>query len=149
MGGFSDLKRHQALKPENHMISECHQSKYFDMEHIPGIINRNEIFKKKMTDNIHFRNFIDSTMFSLQTFLKYRHNVPSHIISDENPSLLFHMVVTHSFRPYRTQIDHSRKNWSNHSGTIIGSQTNHVKRYSLHLSRQGGVDRSQVNEYWP
>ena len=102
MGGFSDLKRHEALKPKKHRISECHQSKYFDMEHIPGIINPNKIFKKEMKDNTHFRNFRDSTMFSLQTFLKYSHNFPSRIFSDENPSLLFHMVGTHSFRPYRT-----------------------------------------------
>ena len=36
-----------------------------------------------MNDNTHFRNIRYSVMVSLQTFLKYSHNVPSHIISSE------------------------------------------------------------------
>ena len=34
-----------------------------------------------MKDNTHFRNLRDSMMVSLQAFLKYNHNVPTHIIS--------------------------------------------------------------------
>ena len=36
-----------------------------------------------MKDNTHLINLIDSIMVSLQTFLKYSHNVPSHNISSE------------------------------------------------------------------
>ena len=36
---------------------------------------------KEMKDNTHFRNLRDSMMVSLQAFLKYNHNVPTHIIS--------------------------------------------------------------------
>ena len=48
-----------------------------DVEHIPGIINST----KEMKDNTHFRNLRESMMVSLQAFLKYYHNVPTHIIS--------------------------------------------------------------------
>ena len=63
------------------MVRECHQSKDVDVNHIPGIINPSEIFTKEMKDNTHFRNLRDSMMVSLQAFLKYSHNVPTHIIS--------------------------------------------------------------------
>ena len=53
------------------------------MEHILGIINPRDIFTKDMEYNTYFRNLRDSIMVSLQAFLKYSHNVPSHIISDE------------------------------------------------------------------
>ena len=33
-----------------------------------------------MKDNTHFRNLRDSMMVSLQAFLKYSHNVPTHNI---------------------------------------------------------------------
>ena len=36
-----------------------------------------------MKDNTHFRNLRDSMMVSLQDFLKYSHNIPSHIISSD------------------------------------------------------------------
>ena len=36
-----------------------------------------------MKDNTHFRNIRDSMMVSLQIFLEYSHNVPSHIIFSE------------------------------------------------------------------
>ena len=62
------------------MVYECHQSKYVDVEHIPVIINPSDIFTKDMKDNTHFINLRDSTMVSLKVFLKYSHNVPSHII---------------------------------------------------------------------
>ena len=62
------------------MVWECHQSKDVDVEHIPGIINPSNIFTKEMKDNTHFRNLRDSMMVSLQAFLKYKHNVPTHII---------------------------------------------------------------------
>ena len=35
---------------------------------------------KEMKDNTHFRNLRDSIMVSLQAFLKYNHNVPTHTI---------------------------------------------------------------------
>ena len=62
------------------MFQECHQSKYVDIEHIPGIINPSNIFTKEMKDNTHFRNLRDSMIVSLQEFLRYNHNVPTHII---------------------------------------------------------------------
>ena len=65
------------------MVHECHQSKDVHVEHIPGIINPSDILEKEMKDNTHFRNLRGSMMVSLQAFLKYSHNVPSHIISAE------------------------------------------------------------------
>ena len=63
------------------MVRECHPSKDVDVEHIPGIINPSDIFTKEIKDNTHFINLRDSMMVSLQVFLKYNHNVPTHIIS--------------------------------------------------------------------
>ena len=63
------------------MVRECHQSKGVDIEHIPGITNPSNIFAKERKDNTHFRNIRDSVMVSPQAFLKYNHNVPTHIIS--------------------------------------------------------------------
>ena len=55
--------------------------KKFEVEHIPGIINPSDIAMKEMKDNTHFRNLRDSLMVSLQAFLKYNQNFPTHIIS--------------------------------------------------------------------
>ena len=66
------------------MVQEFHQSKDVNVEHIPGIINPSDIFTKEMKDNTHFRNLRDSTMVSLQAFLKYNHNDTTHIISAKN-----------------------------------------------------------------
>ena len=63
------------------MVRESHQSKDVDVDQIPGIINPSKIFTKEMKDNTHFRNLRDSMMVSLQAFLKYSHNVTTHIIS--------------------------------------------------------------------
>ena len=63
------------------MVRECHQLKDVDVNHIPGIINLSDIFTKEIKDNTHFRNLRDFIMVSLQAFLKYSHNVPTHIIS--------------------------------------------------------------------
>ena len=63
------------------MVRECHQSKYVDFEHIPGIINPINIFTKEIKDNTHFRNIIDSMMVSLQAFHNYNNNYTTHIIS--------------------------------------------------------------------
>ena len=63
------------------MVREYHQSKYVDIEHIPGIINQIDIFTRDMKYNTHFRNCIDFMMVSLQEFLKYSDKFPSHIIS--------------------------------------------------------------------
>ena len=82
MDVFSDLKMHQALlNLRENMVHECYQSKDVDMEHIPCIINSIGVFTKEMKDNTHFRNLRDSMMVSLQAFLKYSHNITSHIIS--------------------------------------------------------------------
>ena len=62
------------------MVRECYQSKDVDVDHIPGIINPSNIFTKEMKDNAQFRNLRDSMMVSLQAFLKYSHNFPTHII---------------------------------------------------------------------
>ena len=51
-----------------------------NVDHVPGIINPSDIFTKEMKDNTHFRNLRDSMMVSLQAFLKYNHNIPTHII---------------------------------------------------------------------
>ena len=50
-------------------VSEFHQSKDMDFEHIPGIIIPSNIFTKEMKDNTHFRNLRDSMMVYLQAFL--------------------------------------------------------------------------------
>ena len=63
------------------MVRECYQSKDVDVNNIPGTTNPSEIFLKEMKDNTHFRNIRDSMMVSLQSFLKYIHNVSIHIIS--------------------------------------------------------------------
>ena len=62
------------------MGSECQESKDVDVDHIPGIINPSNILTKEMKDNRQFRNLRDSMMVYLQAFLKYSHNVPTHII---------------------------------------------------------------------
>ena len=61
----------------------CHHSKGIDVEPIPRIINPNDIFAKEVKDNTHFRNIRSPMIVSLQAFLNYNHNVPSHIIYDE------------------------------------------------------------------
>ena len=63
------------------MVFKCHQSIDVDVDHIPGIINNRNIFTKYMKDNTHFGNIRYSRMVSLQAFLKYSQNVPTHIIS--------------------------------------------------------------------
>ena len=75
------LKGIKHLNPRENIVRECHQSKDVDVDHIPGIINPSYIFTKEMKNNTHFRNLRDSMMLSLQAFLKYNYNVPTHIIS--------------------------------------------------------------------
>ena len=148
MDVFSDLKMHQALlNLRENMVHECHQSKDVDVEHILCIINPSDVFTKEMKDNTHFRNLRDLIMVSLQAFLEYSHNVPHISFLLKTPSLLFHTVRTYSSRQSGTQIEGSRTHRSKHSGNPIRSQTGRVKRSSFHFSQQGGVDRSQVNEY--
>ena len=67
------------------MVREFNQSKDFNVDHIPGIINPSDIFKKEMKDNTHFRNLRDSMMVSLQAFMKYSHKSPTHIVSGNKP----------------------------------------------------------------
>ena len=67
------------------MVCGFNQSKDFNVDHIPGIINPSDIFKKEMKDNTHFRNLIDFMMVSLQAFLKYSHKSPTHIGSGNTP----------------------------------------------------------------
>ena len=80
------------------MVRECHQSKDVDVDHIPGIINPSEKFTKEMKYNTHFRNLRDSMMFSLQEFLEYNHNVPTHIISD-NKILPYYSIQSEHIVP--------------------------------------------------
>ena len=68
------------LNLRENIVWECHQSRDVDVEHIPSIINSRNIFTKEMKGKTHFRNLIDSIMVSLQAFLKYNQNVPTHII---------------------------------------------------------------------
>ena len=77
------LKGIKNLNLREDMSHEYHQSKDVDVKHIPGIINTSNIFTNEMNDNTNFRNLRDSVMVSLQLFLKYSHNVPSHIVSSE------------------------------------------------------------------
>ena len=77
------------------MVRECHQSKNVDVVHTPGIINPSDIFTKEMKDNTHFRNLRDSMMVSLQAFLKYNHNVPTHIISANNILPYYYIMSKH------------------------------------------------------
>ena len=70
MGSFRDLRMNQSLKPQRKMVRGCHQSKDMDVDHVPGIINLSNIFKKEMKDNTHFINLRDFMMISLQAFLK-------------------------------------------------------------------------------
>ena len=67
------------------MVCECHQSKDFDVDHIPGIINPSDIFTKEIKDNTQFRNLRDSMMVSLQAFMKYSHKVTTYIIYGNKP----------------------------------------------------------------
>ena len=69
------------LNLQENMAQEFHQSKYVEVEHISGIINPSNIFRKEMRDNTHLSNIIASMMVSLQAFLKYSHNFPTRIIS--------------------------------------------------------------------
>ena len=62
-----------------------------DVDHIPGIINPSNIFTKEIKYNTHFGNIIVSVIVSLQDFLKYSHNFPSHIISAEK-ILLYYFI---------------------------------------------------------
>ena len=66
------------------MFRKCHQSKYVDVDHIPGTINPSGILTKEMKDSKHFENLRDSIMVSLQAVLKYCHNVTTHNISAKN-----------------------------------------------------------------
>ena len=85
------------------MVQECHQSKNVEVEHIPGIINPSDIFTKEMKDNTHFRNIRDSMMVSLQGFLKYSHNVPTHIIS-ANKILPYYSIRSEHIVPYSLEL---------------------------------------------
>ena len=69
------------LNLQGNMFRKCHQSKYVDVNHSPGIINPSNFFTREMKDNTHYRNIRDSMMVSLPAFLKYNHNVPTHIIT--------------------------------------------------------------------
>ena len=80
------------------MVCKCHQPKHVTVDHIPGIINPSDIFTKEMKDNTHFRNLIDSMMVSLQAFLKYSHNFPTHIIS-ANKILLYYFIRSEQIVP--------------------------------------------------
>ena len=80
------------------MVRECHQSKDVDVEHIPGIINPSNIFTKETKDNTHFRNIRDSMVVSVQAFLKYKHNVPTHIIS-ANKILPYYSISSKNIVP--------------------------------------------------
>ena len=73
------------------MVREYQKSKYVHVQHISGIINPSNIFTKEMKDNTHFRNLRDSMMVSLQAFLKYNNNVPTHIVST-NKSLTYYSI---------------------------------------------------------
>ena len=51
-----------------------------------------------MKDNTHFRNLRDSMMVSLKAFLKYNHNVPTHIIS-ANKILTYYSISSKNIVP--------------------------------------------------
>ena len=80
------------------MVQECHQSKNIEVKHIPGKINPSDMFTKEMKDNTHFINIRGSMMVSLQAFLKYNNNVPTHIIS-ANKILLHYSIRSEHIVP--------------------------------------------------
>ena len=96
MGGLSNLKRNQTSKPPIKYgsimpsIQRCGC-----VEHIPRIINPRDIFTKEMKDNTHFSNLRDSMMVSLQAFLKYNHNVTTHIISSNKILPYYYIRLKH------------------------------------------------------
>ena len=85
------------------MVRECHQSKDVNVYHIPGIINPRDIFTKEMKDNAHFRNIRDSMMVYLQAFLKYSHNIPTHIISAKK-LLPYYSICSEHIVPYSLEL---------------------------------------------
>ena len=86
------------LHLQEYMVRECHQSKYVDVNNIPGTTNQSDIFLKEMKDNTHFRNIRDSMMVPLQAFLKYIHNVSIHIIST-NKLLPYYSICSEHIVP--------------------------------------------------
>ena len=55
-------------------------SKDIKVERIPGIINPSDIFTKQIKENTNYWNMLNYMMVPLQDFIRYHHNVPSHII---------------------------------------------------------------------
>ena len=69
------------LNLRENMVREHQASGACNVTHIPGQINPSDIFTKEMRDSAHFRRLRDSMMVSKAAFLKYHHNVPSHVIA--------------------------------------------------------------------
>ena len=67
------------LNLRENQVREEHQSGAYQVLHIPGQINPSDIFTKEMRDSAHFRRLRDCMMVSRAAFLKYHHNVPTHI----------------------------------------------------------------------
>ena len=82
-----NLRENQVRK--HHHSGACHIS------HIPGQINPSDIFTKEMKDGAHFRRLRDCMMASKAAFLKYHHNVPSHIISAERIVPYYSLASNH------------------------------------------------------
>ena len=126
------------------MVCECHQSRDIDVEYISGIINTIKMFTKEMKENTNFINLRGSMMVWLQAFLKYNHNISSHIISAGGILPYYSIFGTHSPRQSRNKIKRYRTHHSKYSGTPIGSQIDRIKWSYLHFYQQGGTDGSQV-----
>ena len=81
MGGFSKFTSNQASKTPIKYGSIMPSVKVFGRQTHTWNNQSNQYFTKEMKDNTHLRNFRDAMMVSLQEFLKYNQNVPTHIIS--------------------------------------------------------------------
>ena len=84
-------------------------------------------------------------MFFLQAFLRYIHNVPSHIISTDKVLPYYSIRLEHTV----TDSQELKIGVPEHVVPKIletGSKTDRIKQSSLHFYQQGGVDGIQVNE---
>jgi hypothetical protein len=71
------------LNLRENQVRECHHDRIARILHIPGIINPSDLFTKEIKDAAHFRRLRDCMMVSKTAWVKYHHNVPSHVTAAE------------------------------------------------------------------
>ena len=146
MGGPSDLKSNQALKPQRKYGSQ--------MSPVERCGCRPHPWNHKSERHIHE---VNERQHTLQKSRRLHDGLPpgfSEIHSQrsltyyscwQTPSIIFHTVRTNSSRQSRTQNRRSRTRGSKNSGNSVESQKDRFKRSSLHFYRRGGVDESRAN----